>query len=96
MKFEDFEIEGEDFAAMLEESEKNTETNSVTEGEIVIIGDDNFTVSIAGKEGRIPLNEITNADGTVKYSVGDTITVMITGTRGENLSLILQKSFTKS
>ena len=87
MKFEDFEIEGEDFAAMLEESEKNTETNSVTEGEIVILNNENFTVSIAGKEGRIPVSEITNADGTVKYSVGDKITVMIIGTRGENLSL---------
>lgn len=95
MKFEDFEIEGEDFAAMLEESEKNTETNSVTEGEIVIINDDNFVVSIAGKEGRIPLSEITNADGTVKYSVGDKITVMIVGTRGENLSLSYKKVLQK-
>ncbi|PIF03989.1 MAG: 30S ribosomal protein S1 [Arcobacter sp.] len=95
MKFEDFEIEGEDFATMLEESEKNTETNSVTDGEIVIIGDENFTVSIAGKEGRIPLSEITNTDGTLKYSVGDTIKVMITGTRGENLSLSYKKVLQK-
>jgi hypothetical protein len=29
MKFEDFEIEGEDFATLLEESEKKTETNQV-------------------------------------------------------------------
>jgi len=96
MKFEDFEIEGEDFAAMLEESEKNTETNSVTEGEIVIVGDENFTVSIAGKEGRIPLSEITNTDGTIKYSVGDKITVMILGTRGENLSLSYKKVLQKA
>jgi small subunit ribosomal protein S1 len=96
MKFEDFEIEGEDFAAMLEESEKNTETNSVTEGEIVIINDDNFVVSIAGKEGRIPLSEITNTDGTVKYSIGDKITVMIIGTRGENLSLSYKKVLQKA
>ena len=45
MKFEDFEIEGEDFAAMLEESEKNTETNSVTDGEIVLIGDENLATN---------------------------------------------------
>lgn len=96
MKFEDFEIEGEDFAAMLEESEKNTETNSVTEGEIVIVNDDNFVVSIAGKEGRIPLSEITNTDGTVKYKVGDKITVMIIGTRGENLSLSYKKVLQKA
>jgi len=96
MKFEDFEIEGEDFAAMLEESEKNTETNSVTEGEIVIINDDNFVVSIAGKEGRIPLSEITNTDGTIKYAIGDKITVMIVGTRGENLSLSYKKVLQKA
>jgi small subunit ribosomal protein S1 len=96
MKFEDFEIEGEDFAAMLEESEKNTETNSVTDGEIVIINDENFVVSIAGKEGRIPLSEITNTDGTIKYSVGDKITVMILGTRGENLSLSYKKVLQKA
>ncbi len=96
MKFEDFEIEGEDFAALLEESEKSTETNTVTEGEIVIVNDDNFVVSIAGKEGRIPLSEITNADGTVKYKVGDKITVMIVGTRGENLSLSYKKVLQKA
>ncbi|MGK0255600.1 MAG: small subunit ribosomal protein S1 [Arcobacteraceae bacterium] len=96
MKFEDFEIEGEDFAAMLEESEKNTETNSVTEGEIVVINDENFVVSIAGKEGRIPLSEITNIDGTLKYSMGDKITVMILGTRGENLSLSYKKVLQKA
>jgi small subunit ribosomal protein S1 len=96
MKFEDFEIEGEDFAAMLEESEKNTETNSVTEGEIVFINDENFVVSIAGKEGRIPLSEITTLDGTIKYSIGDKITVMILGTRGENLSLSYKKVLQKA
>jgi len=96
MKFEDFEIEGEDFAALLEESEKSTETNTVSEGEIVILNDDSFVVSIAGKEGRIPLSEITNADGTVKYKVGDKITVMIVGTRGENLSLSYKKVLQKA
>ncbi len=95
MKFEDFEIEGEDFATLLEESEKKSETNTVTEGEIVIINDDNFVVSISGREGRIPLNEITNNDGTIKYTVGETIPVVITGTRGENLSLSYKKVLQK-
>jgi len=95
MKFEDFEIEGEDFATLLEESEKKSETNTVTEGEIVIINDDNFVVSISGREGRIPLNEITNNDGTLKYAKGDMIPVIITGTRGENLSLSYKKVLQK-
>jgi len=96
MKFEDFEIEGEDFASMLEESEKSTQANTVTEGEIVAVNDENFVVSIGGQEGRIPLSEITNIDGTVKYAMGDKITVMITGTRGEHLSLSYKKVLQKA
>ena len=96
MKFEDFEIEGEDFASMLEESEKSTQANTVAQGEIVIINDENFVVSIGGQEGRIPLSEITNIDGTIKYSVGDTIEVMVTGSRGENLSLSYKKVLQKA
>ena len=90
-KLEDFELgEGEDFAAMLEESEKSTETNTVTEGEIVSINDNNFVVSIGGREGSIYTSEIT-INGEVKYKEGDKITVMVTGTRGENLSLSYKK-----
>jgi len=94
MKFEDFEIEGEDFAAMLEESEKSTETNTVTEGEIVSINDNNFVVSIGGREGSIYTSEIT-INGELKYNEGDKITVMVTGTRGENLSLSYKKVIQK-
>jgi len=95
-KLEDFELaEDENFAAMFEESEKSTQTNTVTDGEIVAINDDNFIVSIGGKEGRISLSEITT-NGEVKYKVGDTITVMVTGTRGENLSLSYKKVLQKA
>ncbi|MCK5294699.1 MAG: 30S ribosomal protein S1, partial [Arcobacteraceae bacterium] len=95
-KLEDFELaEDENFAAMFEESEKSTQTNTVTDGEVVAINDENFIVSIGGKEGRIPLSEIT-AGGEVKYKVGDTITVMVVGTRGENLSLSYKKVLQKA
>ena len=95
-KFKDFEIDGDDdFAAMFEESEKSTQTNTVTDGEVVAINDESFIVSIGGKEGRIPLSEITNGD-EVKYKVGDTITVMVVGTRGENLSLSYKKVLQKA
>jgi small subunit ribosomal protein S1 len=94
-KLEDFELaEDENFAALFEESEKQTQTNTVTEGEIVAINGDSVVVSIGGREGRIPVSEIT-VNGEVKYKQGDNITVMITGTRGENLSIsykqVLQK-----
>jgi len=96
MKFDDIEIsEDEDFAAMFEASEKSTQTNTVTDGEIVAINAENFIVSIGGKEGRIPLSEIV-IDGEVKYTVGSTITVMVLGTRGENLSLSYKKVLQKA
>ncbi|MBD3841292.1 MAG: 30S ribosomal protein S1 [Campylobacterales bacterium] len=90
MKFEDFEIEGEDFATLLEESEKNTETNTVVEGEIVAINEDNFVVSVGGQEGRIPVSEITE-NGKVLFNEGDKLKVMITGNKGENLGLSYKK-----
>ena len=94
-KLEDFELgEGEDFAAMLEESEKSTETNTITEGEIVSINDNNCIVSIGGREGQIYTSEIT-INGEVQYNVGDKIKVMVTGTRGENLSLSYKKVLQK-
>jgi len=80
---------------MFEESEKNTQTNTVTDGEVVAINDESFIVSIGGKEGRIPLSEITIGD-EVKYKVGDKITVMVIGTRGENLSLSYKKVLQKA
>ena len=87
--------EDENFAQLLEESEKQTKENTVADGEIVAINEDNFVVSIAGKEGRINLSEIT-VNGEVKYKQGDKITVMITGTRGENLSLSYKKVLQKA
>ena len=94
-KLEDFELgEGEDFAAMLEESEKSTETNTVTEGEIVSINEEKFVVSIGGKEGSIHTSEI-KINGKLKYKDGEKITVMVTGTRGENLSLSYKKVLQK-
>lgn len=95
-KLEDFELaEDENFAAMFEESEKSTQTNTVTDGEVVAINEENFIVSIGGKEGRISVSEIIN-NGEINYKVGDTITVMVLGTRGENLSLSYKKVLQKA
>jgi len=95
-KLEDYELgEDENFAAMFEESEKSTQANTVATGEIVSINDENFIVSIGGKEGRIALSEIT-IDGEVKYKIGDSIEVMVLGTRGENLSLSYKKVLQKA
>ena len=50
-KFQEFElVEDENFAALFEESEKQTETNTVADGTIVAINSDSFIVTIGGKE----------------------------------------------
>lgn len=95
MKFEDFEIEGEDFATLLEESEKNTETNQVVDGVIVEINGDNVLVDVGQKsEGKLNIDEIT-VNGEVKYNVGDTVKVMITSNRGERPGISHRKVLQK-
>ena len=99
MKFEDFEIEGEDFATLLEQSEKNTEKNTIVDGVIVEEGDDHFLVDVGQKsEGKLYKSEVAGTDKT--YGVGDTIKVMITSNRGErpgisHKKVIQQEKFNK-
>ena len=86
-KLEDFElIEDENFAALLEESEKQIKANAITEGKVVAVNNDSIVVSVGGREGKIPISEIT-INGEVKYKKGDNIPVMIIGNRGESLLL---------
>ncbi len=95
MKFEDFEIEGEDFATLLEESEKNTETNTVVDGVIVEMNENDLLVDVGQKsEGKLNISEIT-VNGEVKYKVGDTIKVMITSGRGERPGISHKKVLQK-
>ncbi len=96
MKFEDFEIEGEDFATLLEASEKNTETNTVVEGVIVEINSSDLLVDIGQKsEGRLNIAEIT-VNGEVQYKTGDKIQVMITSNRGERPGISHKKVLQKA
>jgi len=95
MKFEDFEIEGEDFATLLEESEKNTETNTVVNGVIVELNSNDLLVDIGQKsEGKLNIAEIT-INGEVQYKIGDTIPVMITSNRGERPGISHRKVLQK-
>jgi len=87
MKFEDIEIEDVDFGAMLEESFKREESsNDLIEGKIVKINEsDNQALIDIGrkKEAVISLDQLRNSDGTLAFSEGDNIDVVITGARGE-------------
>ena len=75
------DIEEVDFAAMLEESFKKTEEDS--DGIIVDIKGDEVFVNVGKKsEGILNISEIQDENGELKFKAGDTIKVVITGSRG--------------
>ena len=74
-------IEDDDFAAMLEASFKKTEEDS--DGIIVDIKGDEVFVNVGKKsEGILNISEIQDENGELKFKAGDTIKVVITGSRG--------------
>lgn len=79
-KAKDEDIEEIDFAAMLEESFKKTEEDS--DAKIVSINGDEVLIDVGKKsEGILNVSEITDANGNLTHKVGDTIKVVITGSR---------------
>jgi small subunit ribosomal protein S1 len=96
MGIEDIELgEDFDFAKMLDESLESSENNSLIDGVIVEINGDNVLVDVGQKvEGRLNISEITE-NGELKYNVGDTIKVMMTGSKGERPSISHKKVLQK-
>ena len=96
MGIEDIEIgEDFDFEQMLNESFENAENNSVVDGVIVEISGENVLVDVGQKvEGRLYISEIT-VNGEVQFKNGDTIPVMLMGTRGERPSISHKKVLQK-
>ena len=79
-KAKDEDIEDIDFAAMLEESFKKTEEDS--DAKIVSINGDEVLIDVGKKsEGILNVSEITDVNGSLTHKVGDTIKVVITGSR---------------
>ncbi|HHD78933.1 MAG TPA: S1 RNA-binding domain-containing protein, partial [Epsilonproteobacteria bacterium] len=84
MKFEDFEIdETEDFAAMLEESFKKSESKSdLVTGTIVKIDEKDNLVVVdigGGRDANLNLDEIKDEEGNALFKVGDEIEVVNQG-----------------
>ena len=80
-KAKDEIIEDMDFAAMLEESFKKTEEDS--DGIIVDIKGEEVFVNVGKKsEGILNIAEISDENGNLKFNIGDTLKVAITGSRG--------------
>ena len=77
----------EDFAAALEsftlETEPAPSEDNVFKGTVIKLTPTHVVVDIGFKsEGLVPIAEVTNADGTLKFQPGDEIEVMVQ--RGEN------------
>ena len=87
MKFEDIEVEDVDFGAMLEESFKKSDSSSdLVDGTIVRIDEDENQVVVdvnRKNEAFMSLDQIRDEDGSIMFEVGETISVVITGFRGE-------------
>ncbi|WP_297809741.1 30S ribosomal protein S1 [uncultured Helicobacter sp.] len=76
--------ENEDFASMFEQFEKE-ESESVSQGEIVAIKNEQVIIAVSGekKEGIIPLEEIKDAKGKLLFKEGDLLPIVIIGKRNE-------------
>lgn len=76
------------FEQMLNESFENSENNAIVDGVIVEINGENVLVDVGQKiEGILNINEIKNEKGELLFNVGDTLSVMIMGNRGERPSI---------
>jgi small subunit ribosomal protein S1 len=75
----------EDFASMFEEYEqKSNKKSRKTEGMIVEIQDEVALVGVGDKlEGILPLSEISDENGELKYNVGDKLDVIVSGHKNE-------------
>ncbi len=84
-----------DFASMFEASVKQERSGGTAEGVIVAIKDEESGILVdVGKkqEGLLWKSEIQDSDGNFLFNVGDKITVMITGYKGERPILSYKKA----
>ncbi|MCK9161547.1 MAG: 30S ribosomal protein S1 [Arcobacter butzleri] len=76
------------FEQMLNESFENSENSAIIDGVIVDINDSIVLIDVGQKiEGILNVNEIKDSDGNLMFKIGDTIKVMIMGTKGERPSI---------
>ncbi|MBN1838524.1 MAG: 30S ribosomal protein S1 [Campylobacterales bacterium] len=90
------EHEEMDFAAMLEESFKDSEKDALINGVVVAIKEDVILVDVGKKsEGRLNASEVTDENGNITCKVGDVISVVITGFRNERPAVSHKKALRK-
>ena len=83
MKFEDIEIEEVDFEAMLEESFKKAESKSDLVTGVLVKVDEKDGIAVVdiggGKDAMLPLDELKDEDGNLKFNIEDEIEVVNLG-----------------
>lgn len=81
---DEFITEEEDFATLLEASERNTSAGAIQIGEIVAINSDHLMVAIAGEksEAILDISEIQDENGNILFKQGDKIEVFVSPGRG--------------
>jgi len=91
------EHEEMDFAAMLEESFKDSEREALINGVVVAIKEDVILVDVGKKsEGRLNASEVMDENGNITCKVGDVIPVVITGFRNERPAVSHKKALRKN
>ncbi len=96
---EEFENMEEDFASMLDAFEKKEQGGSITDGVIVEIreSDNQALVDVGRKqEAAVNLDELKDEEGNLRFNVGDTIPVVITGYRNERPQASYLKAIRKA
>lgn len=89
---EDFD-DGEDFAKLLEESEKSYDGGTIKEGVIISINEEFVMVDVGEKiEGRLSLFEIKDDQGNLLFKEGDKILVYVSKGRGERSNVSYKKA----
>ncbi|MDD3344048.1 MAG: 30S ribosomal protein S1, partial [Sulfurospirillaceae bacterium] len=90
------EHEEMDFAAMLEESFKDSERDALINGVVVAIKEDVILVDVGKKsEGRLNASEVMDEEGNITCKIGDVIAVVITGFRNERPAVSHKKALRK-
>ena len=90
------ENEEMDFAAMLEESFKDSERDALINGVVVAIKEDIILVDVGKKsEGRLNASEVMDENGNITCKIGDVIAVVISGFRNERPMVSHKKALRK-
>lgn len=96
---DDSQNKKDDFGAMFEQSIQGY-TKSYGKGdkvtaEVVTLGKEEVFVNIGGRDGMVPRTELTDADGTLKVQVGDTLTLYVVRSQ-EGLLMLSAKASSKA